>query len=60
MKINVFISHYELWTHISHVTAEGKIGVPITYTENFYTIRNEWPSKLTVTNSFTIQQDLRT
>ena len=38
----------------------GKIEVPITYTENFYTVRNKWPSKLTLTNSSTIQQELYT
>ena len=43
-----------------HLTAKGKIGVPTTYTENFYTVRNKWPSKLTVTNSSTIQQELYT
>ena len=43
-----------------HLTAKGKIEVPITYTENFYTVKNKWPSKLIVTSSSTIQQELCT
>jgi len=43
-----------------HLTAKGKIGVSTSYTENFYTVRNKWPYKLTVTTFLKCNEELCT